>query len=41
MSDKFYPIPIRQLLSQILQSLDKNNSIFGIYESLFYETDSK
>jgi len=40
MSDKFYPIPIRQLLSQILQSLEKNASIFGIYESLFYEPES-
>ena len=37
MSDKLFPLSIKKLLAQILTELEKSNSIFGIYRSLFYQ----
>lgn len=36
MTDKFYPISIKQLLQIILKEYNKNKSIFGIPEKLFF-----
>ena len=36
MSDKFYPISIKQLLQIILKEYQTNKSIFGIPEELFF-----
>ena len=36
MSDKFYPISIKQLLQIILKEYNSNKSIFGIPEELFF-----
>ena len=36
MSDKFYPISIKQLLQIILKEYNNNQSIFGIPEELFF-----
>ena len=36
MSDKFFPIPIEQLLGIILHELDSNQSILGIPSKLFF-----
>jgi len=36
MSDKFYPIEIKQLLQIVLNELKSNNSIFGIPNELFF-----
>jgi putative selenate reductase len=36
MSDKFSPIPVRQLLQIILNEYDRKKSIFGIDEALFF-----
>lgn len=36
MTDKFYPISINQLLQIILKEYNKNQSIFGIPEELFF-----
>lgn len=37
MSDKFYPIPLKQLLELILQELSSKDSYFGIPSELFYK----
>ena len=36
MSDKFSPVPVRQLLQIILNEYDRKKSIFGIDEALFF-----
>lgn len=36
MCDKFYPIPIEQMLKMILDELKNSHSIFGIEQSLFF-----
>jgi putative selenate reductase len=37
MSDKFFPIEIKQLLKIILNELERNQSIFGIPQELFFK----
>ena len=37
MSDKFFPIEIKQLLQIILNELESNQSIFGIPQELFFK----
>lgn len=41
MNDKFLPISARQLLQMILNEYDRNKSIFGIPEELFYHKSEK
>ena len=38
MTDKFFPISIKQLLQIVLKEYDQNNSIFGIPEELFFNS---
>jgi len=40
MSDKFHPVPLRQLLKIILNELDKRGTLFGIPEELFFVPDA-
>ncbi len=37
MTDKFFPISIKQLLQIVLKEYDQNKSIFGIPEELFFD----
>lgn len=37
MSDKFFPIPVEQMLGMILTELKNNQTIFGIESSMFFD----
>ncbi|MBN2615202.1 MAG: putative selenate reductase subunit YgfK [Bacteroidales bacterium] len=41
MSDQFHPIPLKQLIQMMLSEYDRNHSILGIDEHLFFNPDSE